>query len=304
MTSWSRDYLKKKVAFYERVLKRQNLATADEIEAVARKHPGRKKDDLWARYAELRSLARRNEWVNAAASGEITTDEMEAALEALEGRGELVELASVKAIVRVVPASYERINLVEDLELAQRRLQDAHEALRAAIERGDDLELPGYDVDACPECRRPRRPAQLHELLAGFRKEIAHYRGLIYSQVTAPDPKPVDDAKPPPWSSKITPLEHLALVQAYHRVNMDLLRRLPRPVSRDGERELPAHWSFLFSQLEARTKHRLPAKHFMREYSLAAIVAALTQEQMEHEAEKKRAETETRQSRGARGPSH
>jgi len=301
MSQWSKSALRKRIAFYERNLKLQQLATADEIEAVASRFRGRPtKDELWQWFAELRSLARRNEWKSAEGSGRVTADELDAALEALEGRGEYVQLASVKLVVRIVPASYDRINLIEHLEWTALRLEAAEALIRRKIDAGDDAELPGYDVDICPECERPRRPAALDELLARIQAEITHNRGLIYAQVTAPGPSPAPAAEGVTWASKLTPIEHVALVQAYHRVNLDLLRRLPKPMSRDGERELPTHWSFLFAQLEARTDKQIPADRFMRDRSLAAIVAAVSLEEREHESSRKKAEERQRAEAGAR----
>ncbi len=300
--AWTRGNLKRRIEFYRRNLRLQGLATAEELEAVAKQYKGRQtKDDLWHYYCELRSLARRNEWRNPdRPGGNLTLSELDAALEAMYGGGEFVQLPSIEQTVNVVPASYDRINLIEDLELTELRLRAARTELRKAIVRGDDISLPGYDVDICKECNRPRRPEGIDETLERLRKEITHYRGLIYTQVLAPGPAPVDDAEPVPWADQITALEHVAILQAYHRVNHDLLQRLPEPVSRDGKRNLPAHWSFLFAQLEARTKHRTKAATFMRDWSLPAIVAALTMESIENEEQRARAREESRLAARAR----
>jgi hypothetical protein len=62
-------------------------------------------------------------------------------------------------------------------------------------------------------------------------------------------------------------------MQAYHRVNYDVITRLPQPTSKAGERTLPQSWAFLFAHQADR--ERRPAVEIMRDRSLASTVAVI-----------------------------
>ena len=92
------------------------------------------------------------------------------------------------------------------------------------------------------------------------------------------------------WAEKITPAEHVALLQAYHRVNLERMRDIPRPTTEDGESELPSHWSFVMAH-QAHHESR-PPKEIMKNRSLAAIVATLSLEGLQVEERNRKLEKE------------
>ncbi len=62
------------------------------------------------------------------------------------------------------------------------------------------------------------------------------------------------------------------MLQAYHRTNYDLLVSMPSPRSKDGKRDLPTHWAFMFEGIAWRER-RAPIE-IIRDRSLVSVVAA------------------------------
>jgi len=102
-------------------------------------------------------------------------------------------------------------------------------------------------------------------------KAMEEQRGMVYANVVAPGPEPVE--KSVSWGHRITPPENRLLMQAYHQVNYDVLSQLPEPESSDGIRSLPKSWAFLFSNLS--DKEHIASADLMTDRSLASIVAVV-----------------------------
>ncbi len=262
--------LKRLIDFYVRNLRNAGLATDDELASVAKSYKRNgTKDDLWAWLGELKSLTRLRK---AGAKRQGTSDRadaLEAAIAALEGRAETVHLASIDKTVRVTPASWARIMIVEDLSWWVARLAMYHMVLT------DD------DEKARDQAEQDDPDRGLDELMERVVSEISHQRRRLYAQITAPSPRPVEDAEVE-WADDITPVEDMALLQAWHRVNLDLLANMPEPTSKDGKRKLPLHWAFVFQSVAWR--ERRPPEEIVRDRSLVSIVASTVLEAIRSES--------------------
>lgn len=261
----SKREVQARVDTYVRNLKAAGLATEAELESVAKLYKGGTKDDIWEWLVELRSLARVRKATTDQRSGHKTVDALEAAIAALEGRAEMVELKSIGRTVKVVPASWARIMLVEDINWWIMRLTAAH----VVFKNDEAHETPLHELD---------------QILDRILSELSFQRSRLYALVTAPTPAPVDHVVD--WADDITPIEDMALVQAWHRVNMDLMTQLPQPRSRDGVRNLPTHWSFVFQSVAWR--ERRPPEEIIRDRSLVSIVTSTVLEALKSEAADKR----------------
>ncbi len=66
------------------------------------------------------------------------------------------------------------------------------------------------------------------------------------------------------------------MLEAYHRVNYDVITRIPEPSSSDGERQLPHSWAFLFAHRADR--ERRPAVELTCNRSLGSLIANMSLE--------------------------
>lgn len=322
---WSKRELQSQVEFLERNVVRRGQATQAEIDELRQKHKERRRDqgrkranmeDLWRWWADLKSFWRREE-SGAVHTGRVGApkrklgpDPLDAALKALEDRPEYVELPSVGLFVRVTPASWDRIQEIESLDWWLMRCEAARWLVRDRVKESG--RLPD-DTPPCGECGRPMEPVELDQIGKDIRQQIVLLKGLIFRQITAPGPEPAVqqiagdgivraivrtvkwllgklELEPVRWGSKITPAEHVALLQAYHRVNLERMRNIPRPTTEAGDSELPSHWSFVFAH-QAHHESR-PPKEIMKTRSLAAIVATLSLEGLQVEDRNKKLEKE------------
>lgn len=309
----TKDQLRARIDQLRRILEGADLATAAELDEVAKKYRNdRSKDGLWWLYAELRSFARRQEWRRRDGDiGTLTPTQLETAIAALEQRPIDVELPSIRTWplrwlarlaslaasilrlswrppaprVRIHPAGWARIEEIEEREWWLLRCQSAWTLLLAA-DRGAD---PEASADVCSECNRPLSPGRTAELLRRIGREIEHQRAMIVTQVCAPGPAPVPTEEPARWASRITALEFEGLKEGYHAVNRDMIRLLPT-APKSGE-EGQRHWSFVFARLEELEKK--PAATLMRDRSLAAIVARIVLEAIQNEAARRKAREES-----------
>jgi hypothetical protein len=254
--TWTANRLRNRIESFERLLQVERLATDAELESVAKSYPGKTKEQLWLRYAELKSYARRKEWQALKERRPATAESYDVAIAALEDRPETVELPSVDLRVRVTPASWARIMRVEDIDWWLHRLVASRMVLKA--DAGENLD----------------------ELLDRVINEISHQKALLFAQVAAPTPAPWTD-EPVEWADAITPLEEVGLLEAWHRVNTDLLRGLPQPKSRRDGKPLPQHWSIVFQSVAWREK-RAPVD-IIRDRSLVSVCAATALEAIKSE---------------------
>ena len=285
---WTEKEFERRIAFFERNIERAGLATRAEIAAVAlRSKEWAIPERLIYHWADLRALlVERN-------STTVDPDALEAATQAMEERPEWVTLPSVDRNVAVRPASFERITLVEQLDFNLKLLQGARAFLM--YQRAMGRKSPAPAPEPCSECKRPYDPEGAFQLIEDMGREADFTRASLFSQIIADGPE-IREGPLVDWAKRITPGEHLLLVQAYHRVNTDPIVRVSKLVSGDGKRDLPMSWSFLFASMEER-EHR-PAKEIMRDRSLASIVAVCVVSALQHrEAEKKAKE---KAERGAR----
>ncbi len=257
---WTRKKLENRIASLDKLLRIEKLATDAELDSVASSHPGKTKEQLWLRYAELRSFARRKEWQARRQNRRGDADSFETALAALEDRAEIVELPSLNRTFRISPASWLRIMRVEDLDWWILRLGAARLLLKYDAGRGEPID----DLD---------------ETLGKIQEEVSHCRSLLYAEVTAEGPAPLYE--PIDWGDRITPDEEMLLMEAWHRVNTDILRRLPRPMSKKDGKELPNTWAMVFQSVAWR--ERRPPIEIVRERSLVSICAETALEAIKHE---------------------
>lgn len=243
----SKDWLRSRVAFYRRNLKAAKLATEAEIANVASRFPGDGKDDLWEELAHLMSLARRREWRGSQGS-QSRADALDIALYAMADKPITVELPSARRGVKVHPASWPRILLIEDQDFWLQQLHVLREVIRS--------NYADYD--------EPQR------MLQEVAEEIDTVRLELLAQVIAPGPA-IYEGRPPEWLVRLTPIEDMALKQAWHRLNLEPLLTMPKPVSKKGDRELPSHWAFLFESVSWRTKQASP--EVVHNRSLVSMVA-------------------------------
>ncbi len=247
----SKQTLQNRIEKYVRNLRNAQLATDKELDAVAKSYQGRgSKDDLWEWFAELKSLARLRKSQEKAAGRYEDADAFEAALAALEDRAETVWLPSIEETVTVCPASWLRIMKIEKHAWWVDRL------LATSVALASDL--------------LPDKPPDLPELQDRVIAELTKQRNGLYSEITSPLPRPATEIVD--WAEYITPLEEQAMLQAYHRTNYDLLVSMPSPRSKDGKRDLPTHWAFMFEGIAWRER-RAPIE-IIRDRSLVSVVAA------------------------------
>lgn len=280
MARYSKSWLLERIAFYRRNLVNIGLATVEEVMAVVDAIPKQAtKDDLHMAHAKLMSFGRRREWQhrkNGHTAPAVDPESLDAALSALEERAEVVELRRSPEAVRlvIVPASYARIVMVEDLEFWVQRL----ESIRLYLQH--------------PQCPDPE-PA---ERLVRVDRELEHQRAMLFTQVAAPTAAPATGEEPAPWARDLRPEEAVALLQAWHRVNLEPLRRLPKPAGRTGE-TLPPHWSILFQSIAWREKR--PPSEIVRDRSLLSIaVQGVIESIREAAREREREQTKPAARRG------
>lgn len=279
--------LKRLIDVQKRNLIRSHLATPAEVAAVEKKHQERPARHRWIFiWGDLRVLIAVK--MTAKGGGKVPPDALAAAILALEEAPETVWLPSLKRQVDVCPASWDKINAIERCDWWLPRLEAGRFVLMHDTENGRPTKADSRAV--CEACERPTHPGNLDELLTEIGQESAHMRAWIYAHVTSGSAAPAEE--PVSWASEITVVEHTALVQAYHRVNTDIIRRLPKPMSRDGEREQPRHWSFLFAH---QADHQeVPPKEIMRNQSLASLIAVVSLEAISHQALQKKGKVDAK----------
>jgi hypothetical protein len=267
--------LASKVAFLERNLKQKKLVTSEELSEIADRFAGRKKDDKWRHWAELHALAltRLPKASEVKEPRGMSPESLQVAVEALRETSENVSLLD-GTVLTIYPASFDRIAKVEDHAWWITRLTAGRMIIIEMLEDGKKPEIVKGEV--CEKCDRPLEPEGLQTLLNGIEKEISYQRSMLYAQLVAPTPAPVTE--PIMWSEKITPAEDRLLLEAYHRVNFDVITRLPEAKSQDGERELPRSWAFLFAHQADREKR--PAVELTRDRSLASSIAVMVMESL------------------------
>ena len=263
MATWSKRQLRDRVAFFRRNLVNHGWATEEEVDSVAQSFPGATKDDLWQQLAMLMTYGRRGEWKGARSKEtEARADELDVALSALEDRPETVELPSVNdgdgpMRVTVRPGNWARLNRIDDCDFWRWRLEAARIYLRQEIEAGRDVD-------------------EFDDWTRRIEEELNWTRAMIYAHATAPGTEPWKEPEPPAWCYKLTPVEELMLIQAYHRVNLEPMTLMPKPRGRDGKSELPRHWAFLLQSVSWREKR--PVREVIHDRSLVSIVAEATLE--------------------------
>ncbi len=291
---WVEAEFRRRIAFFERNLKRSGLATEAELAAVAtRSAEWAVPERLIYQWADLRALVTERNRTT------LDPDALEAAVRAMEERPEHVSLPSVQVDTIVRPASFARINLVELYAYNLKLLTQAREFLMA--ERTAGRTIP-TDPTPCSECGRPLAPGGVFELIDKMGREIVFERAALHTQIIAEGPEP-HEGPLVTWSERITQGEHMLLIQAYHRVNTDPIKQVSGLVSKDGKRDLPNSWSFLFNRFEEREGR--PARHIMRDRSLASIIAvcvtsALLSEERERTTKRKAASEKHRRVLGKR----
>lgn len=283
------DQIRRRIANLTFGLERSGLATEEEIASVAARFEGNSEIDvLWEHWAELKALglARISQRKKA---GPVTENQLELAAQALAEKPEEVYLPSLKQKFRIHPASYARIERIEEHSFWINMLEAARSLL--LLETTEGKHTPASAGNICPQCGRAREPGQLDDLLKRIREELTYQRAALYGQVVAPGPAPHETDTGEPvlvdWGNRLTPLEDALLMQGYHRVNYDVVRGLPEPRSADNERELPRSWAFLFASISM--KENRPARSVMRDPSLASIIATFVLEEIkQRERERKR----------------
>ncbi len=260
--------LKKRIAFLERNLVRSRLATEQDVRTVADRFKGaRSKDKLWEQWAELRALALARA-LSHEPEREFSRESLEAAVAALGDQTQEVTLRSVGETFTIHPASFLRIKKIEKHAMWVAQLDAASSVVLTGVVTG---EKHSASPEVCETCERPLAPGQDDELLARIQTEMEYQRSMLYANVVAPGPQPVEE--PVDWSGAVTQMEETILMQVYHQVTYDVLAQLPSPKSKDGERELPKSWAFLFAN-HADREHR-PSVEGMRDRSLGSIVAVM-----------------------------
>lgn len=268
--------LRRRIAFFQRNLLRSGLATEEEIASVADPFSKRRdKDALWEHWAELKAIAIAR--VTTKKSTEVADESLEAAVAALSDQSYEVRLSSIGKAFHITPASFKRIRTIEDHAWWVNMLTAGRALLLADV--GD---VPAAKGEVCSECDRPLVAGALNELLERIGDELDYQRSMLYAQVIAPTPAPVDN--PVKWANKITPAEDSLLMEAYHRVTYDVIMQLPEPRSLDKQRELPRSWAFLFAQQAER--ERRPAIEIMRDRSLGSTIAVMVIESIRQSAMK------------------
>ncbi len=259
---WSDHEVRRRIAFLERNIKRSGMASNLEIAACQARSSERKEPERWLFYwADLRTLIREKNHDHVDAEG------LEAATRALEEIPEHIHLPTIGADLVVHPASWSRINVIETHAFNLHLCEAARAYLMTLREQGNASPV---DKKPCSGCGRPLEPGEVFAHISRLGDEMSFQRASLYTQIVAPGPEPAE-GELVTWAERITPAEHLVLLQAYHRCNSDVIARLPKLSSADGKRELQGSWSFLFARFEEREGR--PAKHIMRDRSLAAVIA-------------------------------
>jgi len=236
------------------------------------------KDDWWRRLVELSSYARRKEFGQLDSGGNAVVDEGPL-MDAIEDVPIEVDLRN--RTVRVYPASFSRIGVVEDLDFWLKWLGYMYTMYRA----NPDLVMDG---------------SRLREVLGGIREAEGHIRGKLYAQITAPGPEPLEIDNAPKWAMRITPAEHNALLDAWLEVNVMRPKRAEQVIKQKyptkpskGADSAPGTmqgFPFLFASQSYRTEK--PVKHYINDRSLAEQLvswAAHAQKEI-HEQEKREKE--------------
>lgn len=266
--------LRGRIEFLRRNLLRGKLADESELDKIAARFKGeRSKSSLWAHWAELKAIAIAKAKNNdPSAIPEVSEESLEVAVMALADKSVDVFLPSLKQTFTVVPASFSRIEALEGHAWWLARL----EAARAVLLEDANTGKVNKNVAAeyCEKCERPLEVGSLDEILKRIQLEIDQQRDWVLAHAVAPTPAPAD--KPVNWGDRITTAEYTLLVQSYHRVNYDIVSRLPEPKSENGARTLPRSWAFLFSH--QADKERRPSAELMRDRSLASVVAVIVLE--------------------------
>lgn len=257
---WTRNRLQERITDLDRLLRIERLATDEELQAVDKSYPGKTKDQLWLKYAELRSFARRKEWAARQDNRRDDADSFQVAQAALEDRAEVCELPSINRTVRVVPASWLRIMRVEDLDWWIIRLVAARLVLKAEADSGKKIE-------------------NLAELLERINEEIGNCKNLLYAEITAEGPAPANTTVE--WGNSITPDEEIVLMELWHQVNTERLRLLPKPKPKKDKKPLPRSWALVFQSVAWR--ERRPPIEIVRDRSLVSICAATVLEAIKHD---------------------
>jgi hypothetical protein len=264
--------LRRRISFLERNLVRGGLATAEQVAAVVSQHQGRSTMALVEQYVHLKALA-----INAGSQQQhpvrkhSSDDALQAAVHALSDQSHSVHLPSLGHAVTVTPASYARINAVEDHEWWMLRLLAARMMLVNDAEHGTPH--PATQAKVCTACQRPLAPGKLKEVLAELDREIMYQRSMLYANVVAETPAPV--TTPVSWADQLTSAEDALLRETWHRINYEILSRLPQPTGTSGS-DLPRSWAFLFAH-QADRERRSPVE-IMRNRSLASLVAVVVLE--------------------------
>lgn len=250
---WTKQELRRRIADLERLIPIYKLATDAELASVAETYPGRTKHELYLRWAELHAFAKRRE-EQARRTGDVSAAELwKVAQEALEDRQEVVRLPSLDRTVRITPASWARIMIVEDCDWWLLRLTAARMVFKNDADAGKRIE-------------------ELDETLTRIREEASRVRALLFGQIVAPSPAPAEE--PVEWADRITPAEEAALLAAWHNVNTDVLKRLTAPASKRDGSKLPPTWSIVFQSVAWQNKE-YPAT-VIHDWSLVAVCALNT----------------------------
>lgn len=282
--------LRNRIAFLQRNLIRSRLATKEELDTVASRFAkARSKDALWEYWAELKAVAIARAIKRGPRVG-LSEESLQAAVEALSDQTCDVTLISINETFTIYPASYKRIEVLEEHAWWVARLEAARTLLIQSANKGSPHYLSQSD-EVCSQCNRPLSPGRFNELLQRIQEECEYQRAMLYAQVTITGPAPAKE--PVDWAAKITPAEDLLLMEAYHRVNYDVIMRLPEPKSQDNQRSLPRSWAFLFSHQANR--ERRPSVEVMRDRSLGSVVAVLVMEAIRHESLKKKGKVDAEQ---------
>lgn len=170
---------------------------------------------------------------------------------------ELPDETGVRPTVTVRPLSYDSLAFLDALDRQLARL--AREADRLA-----ESDVP---ADAAAFMRARQEICWLQRVFCWVLTSDAAPR-LPFDPVTTPDPSA------PEWTERLTVVDVVRVLAAHHAVHartLSLLNGLLRPGEDDSDRR-PGSWQTFFSGLEAESNE--PAKHFMRDRALPALLAS------------------------------
>jgi len=283
--------LKGRIQLFQRNIIRSSPTAKKEVEEIVGEFKGKRdKDSLWEHWAQLKVLATT---VMAAKTPsttppKITEESLEAAVIALSDETVKIHLPSLKTDVEIHPASFKRIEIIEEHAWNMVRLEAARVFL---VQEESEGRIPmKVRGEICTACNRPLEPHDLHETVDRITEELSFQRNCLYAQIVAPGPAPVKE--PVDWADRIIPGEDQLLMEAYHQTNYDVVTRLPQPASRDGLRTLPKSWGFLFSH-QAEKEHRKPAE-LMKDRSLNSVIAVLILEAIREQTAKSEAKADAK----------